>query len=154
MQLFWARFTGGGHYGAMGGGMSISASGLQAASLQFSAAASNIVNMNTDGAVPSTPPSQPVNQSSSNVYQPVTVSQSATADGGVTASTQPSLPAYLLAYSPQAPYANMQGMVATPNVDIATELVHVREAANSFRANLLALKVASRMTDTLLDTVA
>ena len=40
------------------------------------------------------------------------------------------------------------------NVDVTTELVHVREAANSFRANLLAMKVSSRMADTLLDTVA
>jgi len=154
MQLFSICFTGGGHHGAMTGGMSISVSGLQAASLQFSVAASNIVNMNSDGAVPSSPPSQPVDQSSSNVYQPLTVSQTPGLNGGVTASVQPSLPAYLLAYSPQAPYANMQGMVAAPNVDMTTELVHMREAANSFRANLLALKVASRMTDTLLDTVA
>jgi flagellar basal-body rod protein FlgC len=135
-------------------GVSVSVSGLQAASLQFSAAASNIANINTDGAVPSTPPSQPVDPKSSSVYQPVTVSQTPNLDGGVSATTQPSLPSYLLAYSPQAPYANMQGMVAAPNVDMATELVHVREAANSFRANLLALKVSSRMADTLLDTVA
>ena len=147
-------FTRAAHHAPMVSGVSISASGLQAASLRFSAAASNLVNINTDGAVPSTPPSQAVDPSSSNVYQPVTVTQTATSGGGVTASVQPSLPAYLLAYSPQAPYANMQGMVAAPNVDMATELVHVREAASSFRANLLALKVSSRMADTLLDTVA
>ena len=135
-------------------GMDISASGLQAASLRLSAAASNIANASSDGAVPGTPPGQPVDPASSGVYQPVAVSQTSRTDGGVGASLQPSLPAYLLAYSPQAPYANMQGMVATPNVDVTTELVHVREAANSFRANLLAMKVASRMADTLLDTLA
>ena len=135
-------------------GMDISASGLQAASLRLSAAASNIANADSNGAVPSTPPSQPIDPTSSGVYQPVAVSQTSRTDGGVTASLQPTLPSYLLAYSPQAPYANMQGMVAAPNVDVTTELVHVREAANSFRANLLAMKVASRMADTLLDTLA
>jgi flagellar basal-body rod protein FlgC len=88
------------------------------------------------------------------VYQPATSVQSTAPDGGVTTSLQPSLPAYNLAYDPQAPYANMQGMVATPNVDMASQIVAQIEAVNSFRANLAVYKAASGLYKSLLDTVA
>lgn len=109
--------------------MDISVAGLQAASQRFSATASNIV------AITSAPiaPQKPVD-----------------AD---TPSTAQGLPPFLLSYDPQAPYANMQGMVAAPEGDLATQMVNLHEAANSFRANLLALKVSSRMVDNLLDMV-
>ena len=106
----------------------ISAAGMQAASQWFSTTAANIVALTSA-------PSAPAPQSP------------ADAGGG-------SLPPFLLAYDPQVPYANMQGMVATPDGDLASEMVHLQEAANSFRANLLAFKVSSRMIDNLLDTVA
>ena len=60
-------------------GMDISVSGLQAASLRFTAAASNIANADSDGAVPSTPPSQRIDPANSSVYQPVAVSQTSSA---------------------------------------------------------------------------
>jgi len=116
--------------GAVNNAMSISASGMQAASLRFSAAASNIVNRD-----PAAPPAQ----------------------GGNAAPLPAGSPR--LAYDPRAPYANLQGanpqdMIATPNSDPSTEMVHLQEAANSFRANLLAFKAASRMFKTPLDVTA
>lgn len=108
----------------------ISAAGMQAASRWFSATASNIVALTSAPLTPQNPPQ---------------------ADG---TSTAQGLPPFLLSYDPQAPYANMQGMVAAPDGDLATQMVNLHEAANSFRANLLALKVSSRMIDNLLDTVA
>ena len=106
--------------------MDISVAGMQAASQWFSASASNIV------AITSAPltPQQPA---------------------GAPAQSPPTFP---LSYSPQAPYANMQGMVASPDGDLATQMVNLHLAANSFQANLLALKVSSRMVDNLLDIVA
>jgi flagellar basal-body rod protein FlgC len=106
----------------------ISAAGMQAASRWFSATASNIVALTSAPLAPA--PQSP-------------------ADAG-----SGSLPPFLLSYDPQAPYANMQGMVAAPDGDLATQMVNLHEAANSFRANLLALKVSSRMIDNLLDTLA
>ena len=121
----------------MGNAMSISASGLQAASLRLQAAASNIVN------------------SDSNADQPVSVGQVPAPDGGVTASLQPATTSSsLLAYNPASPYANVQGMVAQPNVDMPTEIVNMKEAANSFRASLAAYKVSSQMFKALLDATA
>ena len=104
----------------------ISAAGMQAASRWFSTTASNIVALTSAPPAPQSP---------------------ADAGGG-------SLPSFLLAYDPQAPFANMQGMTATPDGDLASQMVHLHEAANSFRANLLAFKVSSRMIDNLLDTLA
>ena len=111
---------------AMGNAMSIAVSGLQAASSRLEAAASKIVNMDSNG------------------YQPVSVAQSPTPDGGVRASLQPVTPATLL---------DVQGMVK-PNVDLATEMVNLKLASHSFRASLQAYKAASQMFDTLLDATA
>jgi flagellar basal-body rod protein FlgC len=115
---------------------SIAISGMQAASLRLQAAASNIVNQDSGG------------------YQPVSVAQSPAPDGGVTASLQPASPAALLAYNPASPYANVQGMVAQPNVDTATEIVNMKEASHDFRASLQAYKASSEMFKALLDATA
>jgi flagellar basal-body rod protein FlgC len=118
----------------MGNAMNIAVSGLQAASLRLEAAASNIVNMDSAG------------------YQPVSVAQSPTSDGGVSASLQPVTSAALLAYDPA--YANVQDMAAKPNVDLATEIVNMKVASHSFRASLLAYKASSQMFEALLDATA
>jgi len=110
---------------------SIALSGLQAASLRLDAAASNIVN------------------SDSNAYQPVSVSQSASPGGGVSASLQPVTPASLLAYDPAAPTSNMQS-----NVDLPSELVTLKLATHDFRASLLAYKASAEMFKALLDATA
>jgi flagellar basal-body rod protein FlgC len=133
--------------------MSISASGMQASSLWLSATVSNIANMNSDGAVPAGQPGSSTDQGNS-VYQLLSISQTPAADGGVNASLQSSLSAFRLKYDPQAPYANMQCMVATPNVDPATQMVQLQEASSSFRANLLAFKASSSMFKTLFDATA
>jgi flagellar basal-body rod protein FlgC len=138
----------------MADAMTISASGMQAAIQALSSVAENLANANSDGPVPNTPPTQAVAQTAGSVYQPTVSVQSAAPGGGVTASLQPSLPAYNLAYDPQAPYANMQGMVATPNVDMPSQILDQIEAANSFRASLAVYKIASRLYKSLLDTVA
>jgi flagellar basal-body rod protein FlgC len=133
--------------------MTIAASGMQAASQALTTIASNIANANTSGPVPATPSNQPVPQTTGSIYQPITPVQVTAPGGGVTASSQASLPSYTLAYDPQAPYANLQGMVATPNVDIATQAVDQVEATNSFRANLAVYRTASQMYKSLLDAL-
>ena len=131
--------------------MTISASGMRAAIATLSSVAENLANANSDGPVPNTPPTQAVAQTAGSVYQPTVSVQSAAPGGGVITSLQPSLPAYNLAYDPQAPYANMQGMVATPNVDMPTQILDQIEAANSFRANVAVYKAASGLYKSLLD---
>lgn len=138
----------------MSSAMAIAVSGITAASAWMSSAASNLANMQTDGPVPATPPDQPVPNAPGNVYQTTTVAQAAMPDGGVSASLTATLPSYLVAYDPHSPMANSQGLIATPNVDLATEIVSMLQARTAFGASLAAFKAAESTTKTLLDLVA
>jgi flagellar basal-body rod protein FlgC len=96
-------------------------------------------------------PAQVLAAGGGQVYQPVSVAQSAAPGGGVTASLQPVQPASTLAYDPSSPFANVQGQVAVPNVDLATQLVDMTQAVHTFRANLAVFKTVSHMSKALLD---
>ena len=138
----------------MDAAMSIAASGMAAAQASLTASASNVANMETTGPVPATGPSQPVPQGAGNVYQPVSATLTPQPSGGVAASISNTLPSYTLAYDPSAPFANMQGMVAAPNVDPASEAVNQMSASLAFRANLAVFKAADKTFQTLLNTLA
>ena len=133
--------------------MAIAASGMAAASASLTAAASNIANMETAGPVPATTPMGPL-PASSGVYQPVSATTQALPGGGVTAAISNTLPSYSLAYDPSAPFANLQGMVAAPNVDLAAQAVNQLSSALAFRANLAVFQVASKNFKALLDILA
>jgi flagellar basal-body rod protein FlgC len=134
--------------------MAIAASGMAAAQASLTASASNIANVETTGPVPVTGPSQPVPQGAGNVYQPVSTTLTAQPSGGVSASISNTLPSYTLSYDPSAPFANLQGMVAAPNVDPASEVVNQMSASLAFRANLAVFKTADKTFQSLLDTLA
>lgn len=131
--------------------IAIALSGLKAQSQRLAATASNIANVSTTGAVPSADPSAPV----STVYKPLQTSfQSITIDGegkGVTARVSEKQNGYSLAYAPDSPDANAEGLIAVPNVDLATEAVNLLITKNVYKANLLALKTADELTKSLLD---
>ncbi len=119
------------------------------------AIASNIANSGDTSPVPPAPPNQPVPPNAPATFQPVTVSFSAGASGGgVSAQATPTLPSYATAYAPASPSANAQGLVATPNVDPATQFVNLAEATFSYRANLAVFRAASQMEKATLDLVA
>jgi flagellar basal-body rod protein FlgC len=122
-------------------------SGLTANSAWLGTIASNVANMNDTAALPS-------GGSAYSGYQPVTVSFSANAAGGVNAQVLPLTPAYSPGYDPTAPLANAQGLVAVPNVDLATAAVDQKMALVGYRADASVIRVAEQMTKTLLDTVA
>jgi flagellar basal-body rod protein FlgC len=135
----------------MDGAMSIAASGMQAASLQLAASASNIANMQSDGPLPASAPGA---ETPASAYQPVTVNETAAPGGGVQTSLSPIVPGAVLAYDPSAPFANLQGMVAAPNVDPAAEMVNQLTAAIAFKANLAVFKAAESDDKALFDTLA
>ena len=138
----------------MDSAMAIAASGMAAASASFAISAANIVNMQSAGVVPPTGPSLPVSQTTGSVYQPVSATFAASPGGEVRANTQITLPSYTLAYDPSAPFANLQGMVAAPNVDPVAEAVNQMSASAAFRANIAVFKVAEQNYKTLLDMLA
>ena len=118
--------------------MAIAASGMAAASQSLTASASNIANMQTAAPIPASGPLQPVPQNSGAVYQAVDAIQQNSPGGGVATAVFNVRPSYMLAYDPSAPFANLQGMVATPNVELINETVNLISASAAFRAEVTA----------------
>jgi flagellar basal-body rod protein FlgC len=120
--------------------MSIPFSGMQAASLRLTASANNVANIDTTGPLPA---SQGQNTGAKHAYQPVRVQQtSAGPGGGTTATVTDVSPSFVARYDPQAAYANNQGQVAAPNVDVMNEILNIATAQADFMSNA---KVADAM---------
>jgi flagellar basal-body rod protein FlgC len=126
--------------------LSIAASGLAAASLRLEVSASNVANSLDTGPLPGAnaanfPPA----------YTPLRVDQTAAADGGTAATMTPISPRFVPSFEPGAPFADQNGLVAAPNVDLANELVQQIVARYAFAANARVIRVESEMMKTLLD---
>jgi flagellar basal-body rod protein FlgC len=131
----------------MGSILAIASSGLAAASLRLQVSASNVANAEDTGPLPdaanagSYPPA----------YVPQRINQVAVAGGGTQAVATNISPSYTTAYDPTAPYADQNGNVAAPNVDLANEAVQQITAKYEFAANAKVIQVYSDMMKTLLD---
>jgi flagellar basal-body rod protein FlgC len=136
----------------MNGAIATAVSGLTASSMWMDATASNIANSGDTETVPSS--SQSNAQGAPATFQPVTVSLSSAASGGVSAQITPVRPATIPVYDPSSPAANAQGMAAMPNVDLATQLVNMAEASISYRASLAVYRAANAMDKATLDMIA
>lgn len=117
----------------------IALSGLQAASRKVAASASNIANMQTAN------------------YEPLTTAQTAHSDQkgngmGVLSQNIPKTQAFIPSYAPDSPFANTQGYVNAPNVDLAEEAVNMTLAKTTYKANAAVIKTVNDMTDELLKT--
>lgn len=132
----------------MPGILSIALSGLNNAVTRVTNATSNIVNASSTSKLPS---------SSSDPYtgfQPQDVVTLSNPNGGVSSTLQPRSPAYVSVPNATSPFANAQGMVATPNVDLNTELIASKAAEVSYSADAKLLKVAQKMDKSLLDAIS
>ena len=132
--------------------VSIALSGLMAQSQRLAASASNIANVSTTGVLPT------VVSPASTVYRPLSVSMTAlmTGDntgGGVRAEVISDPDGYSPVYDPSSVYANNEGLVAAPNVDLTREIVNLIEIKSLFKANLAVLKTHDEMMGELLDTI-
>jgi flagellar basal-body rod protein FlgC len=126
--------------------LSIAASGLAAASLRLQVSASNVANAFDTGPLPDAanatgaPPA----------YVPQQVDQ-IDIGGGTAATVSAVSPSYVPRYDPTAPYADGNGLVAAPNVDLANEAVQQIIARYEFAANAKVLQAGSQMLQSLLD---
>jgi flagellar basal-body rod protein FlgC len=141
--------------------LSTARSGLLASVARLNAAASNIANGSTTGPLPPTPASEPLPVSAdegARVYQAVEVvlrsAGGAEGPAGVSVAVRPRLPAYGRQYDPSAPFADPDGFVATPNVDLAEEAVDVLSASLAFRANVAVIRAVNEMAKRTLDMSA
>lgn len=128
----------------------IAVSGLSVASLRLQVAASNIANASSDGPLSGTP--NPENFPSA--YSALRVNQVDNLDGGTSATVTNVSPPTVATYDPSAPYADGRGMVASPNVDLANELVQVLIARFSYAANVQVIRADAQMSAALFDLTA
>jgi flagellar basal-body rod protein FlgC len=127
----------------------IAVSGLNDAVKRMVNVASNLVNASSTGRLPKTPDEKATS------YQPtdvVTLSNSAYGDNlGVQSTIRPREPAYTVARDPRSPDANAEGLVAAPNVDIASELIAAKMAEISYKANAAVIRAEREADKELLD---
>jgi flagellar basal-body rod protein FlgC len=136
--------------GAMFAAISIARSGLAAGAARLEAAAGNIAGAGVTGRLPSGPAN-----AAPAAYRPVEAVVRTLGGGdaaaGVSVTYRARQPATVRHYAPSAPFADPDGFVAAPDVDLAAEAVDAVVALASFRANAAVLRVADAMAETLLD---
>lgn len=128
---------------------SIAVSGLKAATRRLEVSASNIANQQSTGALPGANGTVPAG--APQAYKPLQVNQTDTSTGGTQTSLSTTSPATVPVSAPQAPFANADGLVAAPNVDLAQEFIGQMVAKYSYTANLASLKADREMSKALLD---
>ncbi|MCP3467854.1 MULTISPECIES: flagellar basal body rod protein FlgC [unclassified Bradyrhizobium] len=131
--------------------------------MRVSVAASNIANVNTTGPLPASGGSSTSAGAGSSgiaptfpaAYVPLRVDQvaqsSGSMPGGTVATVSTVSPSFTAQSDPGAPFANHDGLVAAPNVDLAGEFVELTTAKYSFIANAKVIQAYSETTESLLD---
>lgn len=122
-------------------------------------AASNIANVQTTGPLPGSGGSSPSAVTGSPgiaptfpaAYVPLRVDQVDQTPGGTIAKVSTVSPSYTAQSDPSASFANQDGLVAAPNVDIASEFVQLAAAKYSFIANAKVIQAYAETTESLLD---
>jgi len=128
--------------------LSIALSGLDAARQSLAISADNVANAESDGALPNG-----AGAGAPAPYQPLEVVQQPLPGGGTRAAVTPLDPTYVAQFAPELPFADQQGLVAAPNVDLATERVDQLAAINAYRANLRVIEVAQELDRETLDAL-
>ena len=128
----------------------IAVSGLNVASLRLQVAASNIANARSDGPLPGTP--NPENFPPA--YSGLRVNQVDNLGGGTSATVTTVSPPTVTTYDPNASYADDRGLVASPNVDLANELVQTLIARMSYAANAKVIRADAQMSAALFNITA
>ena len=122
----------------------IALTGLNSASLRLNASASNIANASTAGSLTDTENAP---------YTPLdTQNKALGTTGGVATSLTPRSPAFSPAYDPNSPFADENGLIGVPNVDLAEEIVNIKLAETSYKANLKTIDVAGELFDELINS--
>jgi flagellar basal-body rod protein FlgC len=125
---------------------------MNAAMTRFSNAVSNMVNVGSTGKLPSTP-----NERATSYYPTDVISLSNnTGDNhlGVRTQTVERANPYTVQRDETSPYANEQGLIAAPNIDLTAEVVDTMMAELTYKANAKVIAAQKRIEDSLLDTMA
>ena len=126
----------------------ISVTGLTAAQTQLQVSASNVANMGDIAPLPGSGVSGPA------PFVPTRVETVSLGSGGVLAQLSAAQPTSSASYAPDNPYADSQGMVATPDVDVADEMVDQTRALQLYKASAAMIEVNNKMQRTALKMLA
>jgi flagellar basal-body rod protein FlgC len=132
--------------------MAIAASGMAAAAARLNVSAANTANAGSAG--PLDPASQAAAIAPVSPYQPQQLLQYARKDGGVGTEVRKDTRKAQPAYNPASSFADAQGMVAMPAVDLGLELVNQVMAINAFKANVRVFEAGQQASKSLLDIKA
>ena len=123
----------------------IALTGLNSASLRLNASASNIANLNTVGSL---------TDENNAPYTPITTQSKSlgSVTGGVQTDVIPQNPTFVPAYDADSPFADENGIIGIPNINLAEEIVNIKLAEISYKANLKTIDVAGELFDELLDS--
>jgi flagellar basal-body rod protein FlgC len=136
----------------MSDALSIAVSGMTAATRRLQISARNVANALSAGPSPDADPAIKANFPAA--YTPLRFSQVESAGGGTRGIAGAAQPAFALLYEPNAPYADLNGLVAAPAVDFMDEAIEQLVARYSFAANVAVAKTASAMMTSALDIKA
>ena len=123
-------------------------SGLLASTTRLNVAANNIANINTTSRVPTPEAAQSL--AGQQAYQAKRTFNQALENGGVRATAVPVKPAHQPVYAPNDANANEDGIVNYPNLSLAEEIVQLKIAAQTYKANAAVIRTAFELSDTLL----
>ena len=129
--------------------LSIASSGMTAAMRRLEVSASNVANAMSDGPLPSADAATQAKYPAA--YAPKQVEQVEIAGGGTAVVVSDVTPSYVASYDPGAPFADAQGMVASPNVNIANEAVQQLVSRYTFVMNTVVVRTYEQMMKSLLD---
>lgn len=122
----------------------ISLSGLQAAAKKLDNSANNIANADSKGSFDINGPK---------AYEAVDTTNVQTGGGGVKAETLTRNPPFVPSFDPDSPFADENGIVAAPNVNLDEEVVNSLAAEQAYKANALMIEKAQELNDLLIGAV-
>ena len=131
---------------------SIALSGMLAASRRLEVSAQNVANVRSDGALPDAQGNYSAD--APRPYTPQRVDQVELSTGGTRPVVTEVSPGYVATFDPSAPYANGDGMVASPDVDLADEMVQILMAQVTYAANARMVTSHNQMVKSLFDMTA
>jgi flagellar basal-body rod protein FlgC len=129
--------------------LSNAVSGMLAATRRLEVSAANVANVRSDGALPDAQGNY--SPDAPRAYTPLRVDQVDLATGGTRAVVSEVSPSYVATFNPSAPYANEDGMVASPNVDLADEMIQQLIASYTYAANARVVTSYNQMVKSLFD---
>jgi flagellar basal-body rod protein FlgC len=122
----------------------ISLSGLQAAAKKLDNSASNIANADNKGSF---------DVGGKKPYEALDTKNVQVGGGGVKAETVPRSPAFVPSFDPGSPFADENGIVAAPNVNLGEEITNSLAAEQAYKANALMIEKAQELNDLIIGAV-